>query len=169
MALSNYGLLTGRLTEDGLQAGGNPHYLLVVQAGAISYRVSLNVQSTAPHGDVPATLQYLVLDKLAGSKLAKSIANRNEFVLRDLDPSRPSLDYIRDGIVDMNSFADLESRISLEKNAFYKKLSAACAKGEGKGRCICRGFWHRLSGSRRPSSWPRAQPPARFDRLLRNR
>lgn len=136
MALTNYGLLTGRLTDHGSQAGGNPHYLLVVQAGAIPYRVSLNVQSTAPRGDVPARLQYLVLDKLTGSKLAKSIANRNAFVLRDLDAAHPSLDYIRDGILDVNSFADLEAGISLEKNFFYQKLSAACAKAKGDSKAF---------------------------------
>jgi hypothetical protein len=48
MPLKNYGLLTGRLADHGTQAGDNPHCLLVVQAGAIPYRVSFNVQSTSP-------------------------------------------------------------------------------------------------------------------------
>lgn len=130
MALSNYGLLTGRLTDHGPQHGGNPHYLLVVQAGAIAYRVAVNFQSTAPHGDAPPALQYQVLDKLAGSKLAKSITDRNSFVPRDLDPHQPSLDYIRDGIVKMNAFHTLKLGVPPDKNPFYKSLGAAAAKAQ---------------------------------------
>jgi uncharacterized protein YukJ len=130
MPVSNYGLLIGRLTDHGAQGGDNPHYLLVVQAGAIPYRVSLNVQSTAPHGDFPARLQYCVVKKLAASKLAKSITNQNEFVFKNVDPDQRSLDYIRDGIVNMNAFTDLEPGIPLKRNAFYKELSAACAEAQ---------------------------------------
>jgi uncharacterized protein YukJ len=128
MALANYGLLTGSLIDHGIQHGGNPHYLLVVQAGAIHYRVAVNMQSTTPRGDVPSTLQFQVLNKLAGSKFAKSITNRNAFVLKDLDPSHPSLDFIRDGVVDMNAFKTLRPEIPLDRNAFYKNLSVTAAK-----------------------------------------
>jgi len=130
MALLNYGLLTGRLVDHGLQHGGNPHYMLVVQAGAVTYRVAVNVQSTEPRGDVPSALQYQMLDNLAGSKLAKRITDRSAFVLRDLDPSHPSLDYIRDGIVNMNSFKALKPGTSLASNSFYKNLRAAAEKAK---------------------------------------
>lgn len=128
MALANYGLLTGKLIDQGPQHGGNPHYLLVVQAGAISYRVAVNFQSTSPRGDKPPALQFQSLKNLAGSKLAKSIANRNTFILRDADPSHPSLDHLRDGVVNMNSFKPLKHGIGLAKNDFYQGLSAAAAK-----------------------------------------
>lgn len=131
MALPNYGLLTGRLVSHGPQHGGNPHYLLVVQAGTIAYHVALNVQSTAPHGDAPPALQYQILDNLAGSKLAKAITNHNAFVLKTQDISHPSLDYIRDGIVDVNSFTTIKTRIPFDKNPFYKSLSSIASKATG--------------------------------------
>jgi len=75
MALKNYGLLTGFLTDHGSQDGGNPHYLLCVKAGLIEYRVAINLMSTPPRGDNPGTLQYLILDNLGGKPLAKQIKN----------------------------------------------------------------------------------------------
>lgn len=125
MALHNYGLLTGQLVGHGIQHGGNPHYLLLVKAGAVTYRVAINVQSTTPHRDAPPALQYQILSKLAGSKFAKSIKNRNAFILRDQDPSHPSLDYIRDGIVDIAAFQAIRAGAPIDKNPFYKRLAAA--------------------------------------------
>jgi len=128
MSLSNYGLLTGMLVDHGPQHGGNPHYLLLIEAGAITYRVALNIHSTAPQGDRPSALQYQILDKLAGSKLARSIANRSAFVLRDVDPAHPSLDFVRDGILKMGSFETAATGLSLEDNPFFNQLEAACVK-----------------------------------------
>jgi|GEM_PF-288211 len=134
MPLKNYGLLTGTLVDHGPQHGGNPHYLLVVQAGAIRYHVALNVTSTTPRGDDPSRLQFQVRDDLAGSKLAKSITNHGNFVLRDQDASHPSLDYIRDGVLNMAKFTLLQPRQS--RNPFLSQLAATAAKAKGNAKAF---------------------------------
>src|ERR1700733_500758 len=105
MPLANYGLLTGKLVDHGPQHGENPHYLLMVQAGAIKYRVAVNLQSTLPQGDAPSKLQYQVIDDLAGKKLIKKISNQNAFLPRD--SAGLSLDFVRDGLLDMSAFKQL--------------------------------------------------------------
>ena len=93
MGLANYGLLTGAVVEHGMAAEGNPHYFLFVQAGAVRYRVALNVETTrSGRGPTPATLQYQVVENLHSSKLkkaqslARSLANRNRFELASENP-----------------------------------------------------------------------------------
>jgi uncharacterized protein YukJ len=130
MPLNNYGLLTGKLIDHGVQHGGNPHYLLLIQAGVIRYHVALNVESTRPHGDAPAALQYQTRDDLGRSKLAKGIANRNAFVLHDGDQSRPSLDFIRDGVIDIKAFKTLKPGLSPQANPFYKGLVQVAGKAK---------------------------------------
>ena len=130
MSLRNYGLLTGNLKDHGPQHGGNPHYLLVIQAGVIPYSVAFNVESTLPQGDLPSPLQYQIVDNLARSKLIGSITNRSSFILRDADPSCPSLDFVRDGILDMKRFKLIPTEISRQRNPFLKGLAAAAAKAQ---------------------------------------
>jgi uncharacterized protein YukJ len=130
MPLKNYGLLTGKLIDHGPQHGGNPHYLLMIHAGVIPYSVALNVESTQAQGDHPSPLQYQVLDNLAGSKLAESITNKSSFVLRDADPSCPSLDFVHDGLLNMNAFKPIPPGAAAQKNPFYKSVVAAAAKAK---------------------------------------
>lgn len=104
MPLRNYGLLTGILENHGPQDGGNPHYLLVIKAGSINYRISINSQSTPAKGDNPSPMQYQILKGLKGTSLARAIKNRNQFLLHSQDPSGPTLDYLRDGILKMSGF-----------------------------------------------------------------
>jgi hypothetical protein len=78
MPLPNYGLLTGQLVDFAPQSGGNPHYLLLVQAGQAQYRVSINHESTETPFDKRAPeLQYQVIADLkrAGAK-AKDLVRR---------------------------------------------------------------------------------------------
>jgi uncharacterized protein YukJ len=130
MTLRNYGLLTGKVIDHGPQFGGNPHYVLMVQAGVIPYQVAFNVESTRPQGDMPAALEYQIRDDLVGSKLTASIVNRNAFVLRDVDPSCPSLDFIRDGILDMDKFESLKPGLSQKRNPLYQRMTSAAVKAE---------------------------------------
>ena len=131
MPLTNYGLLTGVVVEHGPQAGGNPHYLLYVQAGAVKYRVSLNIESTRPgRGPSPASLQYQIVDDLRSSKLKRAVAltrvltNRNRFDLASETPGLPRLDYVRGGVVSMRSFDALPHTAgkSVAANGYLKKL-----------------------------------------------
>jgi uncharacterized protein YukJ len=128
MTLRNYGLLTGKIVGFGPQHGGNPHYVLLVQAGAITYHVAINAHSTAPRGDSPAPLQYQVRKDFAATKLAKSISNTNTFVLRQQDPNGPSLDYIRDGLLDVKKFESIGTASRV--NPLIKELSEAAAKAK---------------------------------------
>jgi len=135
MALANYGLLTGKIVEHGMAAEGNPHYFLFVRAGAIRYRVALNVETTRPgRGPSPATLQYQIVENLRSSKLRKAqslarfLANRNSFELASENPRLPRLDYVRGGIVPMSGFHALPLASGREAaNNFLKRLVAALA------------------------------------------
>ncbi len=138
MPLRNYGLLTGTLVDHGPQHGGNPHYLLVVQAGAIRYHVALNVESTTSQGDAPAALQYQIRDDLGGSKLANSISNRNTLVMKDQDPSHPSLDFVRDGILDLRKFQTLKP--GLTRNPFLSALVSAAKKAKSDAGAFVAAF-----------------------------
>src|SRR5258708_234563 len=122
MPLHNYGLLTGTLVDHGIQQGGNPHYLLLVKAGVIQYQVALNSESALPQGDKPAELQYQILGNLSGSKLAKHITNQNAFVLRDVDRTCPTLDFVRDGFLDFKKFKSLKRGFPLQSNPFHQAL-----------------------------------------------
>jgi len=134
MPLVNYGLLTGRVVEHGLPAVGNPHYLLFVQAGAVKYRVALNIESTRPgRGPSPPALQYQVIEDLPSSKLkkavllARSLQNRNRFDLASENPGLQRLDYVRGGIISISGFAALPHTLSKTgpANNFLKRLVAA--------------------------------------------
>ena len=72
MSLPYYGLLTGRLEKHGPQHGGNPHYLLYVQAGGVLYRVAVNAETTSPAGDNPPELAWYMVPDLtkSGAKAA---------------------------------------------------------------------------------------------------
>jgi hypothetical protein len=99
MPLQNYGLLTGTLTAHGDQDGGNPHYLLQIQAGSTLYRVAVNLESTEPAQDSPPELQFQIIPDLgkANSKakaLSARIQNQNSFVLAS--SGSPSLDFVHD-------------------------------------------------------------------------
>jgi len=107
MPLLNYGLLTGKLTGHGPQPGGNPHYLLIIQAGVIEYRVAVNAQLSVDGADNVDPIQYQVLD-LTKSKMAKAIKNKKDFLVAHLNPDCPRLDYIRDGFLDMSRFKNLK-------------------------------------------------------------
>ncbi|HET9376717.1 MAG TPA: DUF2278 family protein, partial [Chthoniobacterales bacterium] len=104
MSLPYYGLLTGKLEKHGPQHGGNPHYLLYVQAGGVLYRVAVNTESTSPAADNPPELEWYEADLTkSGAKAAaivKSIKNRDAFILKAQDATLPTLDYVRDGLFD---------------------------------------------------------------------
>jgi uncharacterized protein YukJ len=132
MPLKNYGLLTGILTGYGDQHGGNPHYLLTVQAGAISYRVAVNLESTLGD-DEPPELQYQIVANLrkGNSKakaLAAGISNQGRFEL--VSQGSPTLDFVHDGVLDMNAFQTIPRGASPEDNAYYSALVDAAERAK---------------------------------------
>jgi uncharacterized protein YukJ len=131
MSLQNYGLLTGTLTAHGDQQGGNPHYLLTIQAGSTRYRVAVNLQSTLG-ADSPPELQYQIIPNLRKGKakakaLADSIQNHNRFVLAHGEGA-PRIDYVHDGFLDMKGFQTIPRGANPAKNVFYTTFAAAAKK-----------------------------------------
>jgi len=111
MPLRSYGLLTGTLVNHGPQGGGNPHYLLSVKAGTVTYRVSLNVTASRTSRAAPLSLQFQVIDIGAkGTPKAKRLAAdlRARFKQGDglvlASEGAPTLDFVRGGIIDINGF-----------------------------------------------------------------
>jgi uncharacterized protein YukJ len=129
MPLPNYGLLTGTLTGHGDQHGGNPHYLLSIQAGSTAYHVAVNLESIEPAKDSPPELQFQIIPNLrkANSKakaLVAAIKNQRRFVLASA-PGVPALDFVHDRILDMNAFETIPGGTSPENNDYYSALVGA--------------------------------------------
>jgi len=160
MSLPYYGLLTGRLEKHGPQHGGNPHYLLYVQAGGVLYRVAANTESTSPAGDDPPELEwYMVADlNKSGAKAAafvRSIKNRNAFILKAQDAALPTLDYVRDGLFDVdNTFNILPARNS---NDYSKALIDAAERATKDAKCFLAVFGSGYSDNEQPRG-PSASP-----------
>ncbi len=155
MSLPNYGLLTGQLTAHGDQHGGNPHYLLTIQAGSIRYRVAVNLESTLG-ADAPPELQYQIIPNLRkGNARAKALAariqNQNRFVLRT--SASDGLDFVHDGFLDMDDFEIIPRNTSPERNAFYSALVDAAEKAVGSSDSFVAAFGtgYGGDGSSRPS------------------
>jgi uncharacterized protein YukJ len=134
MPLTNYGLLTGTLSAHGDQDGRNPHYLLTVEAETKQYRVAVNLQST-PGQDAPPELQFQIIPNLRkgnakAKALADSIQNQNQFALSDHEGT-PTLDFVRDGILNMDKFVTVPRGTKPTKNDFYTALVAAAEKATG--------------------------------------
>ncbi len=143
MPLPNYGLLTGTLAAHGDQDGKNPHYLLTVKAGTKQYRVAVNLQTT-PGKDIPPELQYQIIPNLRkgnakAKALAASIQNQKQFVLSD-QPESPRLDFVHDGILNMDKFEAIPHGASPKKNDFYKALVAAAEKAMADSKAFVAAF-----------------------------
>src|SRR5690348_16377211 len=151
MPLPDYGLLTGVLTAHGDQHGGNPHYLLTIQAGSLRYRVAVNLESTLGEGS-PPELQYQIVPDLRKGRakakaLAASIQNQSRFVLADAEAS-PTLDFVHDGLLDMGNFETIPRGTDPENNAFYTTLVAAAAKAVGNPATFVAMFGTGYGGTR---------------------
>jgi uncharacterized protein YukJ len=112
MPLRNYGLLTGRTSGFGRQAGGNPHHLMDVIADAQTYRVAVNLGPSTR--STKSDFQYQILPNLqragsAAKTLISKIKNTSSFRLKGISPDLPTLDYIHDKIIDMKKFRPLPS------------------------------------------------------------
>jgi uncharacterized protein YukJ len=134
MPLPNYGLLTGAVVDHAPQHGGNPHYLLFVQTQQLKYRVSVNLESTRVAYDPPA-LEVQIVDDLrrssaAARTLVGHIANNKAFVLAEQDPSLPTLDYVRGGVVDMGRFETLARGAVPRRSRFSRELIKAAARAK---------------------------------------
>jgi len=127
MPLADYGLLTGELKSRGDQHGGNPHYLLEIQAGSTLYRVAVNLESTLGD-DAPPELQYqIIADLRKGNAKAKTLAaaiqNQQSFVLAS--EGGPVLDFVRGGFLNMDAFVTIPRGTSPENNDYYSALVQA--------------------------------------------
>ncbi len=97
----------------------------------------MNLESTEPAQDSPPELQFQIIPDLgkANSKakaLSARIQNQNSFVLAS--SGSPSLDFVHDGFLDMDTFQTIPRGISPENNEFYSALVAAATNAlEDKG------------------------------------
>jgi len=134
MPLLNYGLLTGVLTDHAPQHGGNPHYLLFIQARQVKYRVAVNLESTRAGVDPPELQVQVVEDLRRSGPAAKAfvgrITNRNAFVLAGQDPSLPALDYVRGRLLDMGRFKTLARGMGQQRNPFSSELLKAAEEAK---------------------------------------
>lgn len=151
MPLHNYGLLTGRLTDFANQAGGNPHYILTLQAGDITFRVAVNLESTLGD-DEPPELQYQIVANLRkgnakAKALAAAITNQSRFLLASQGSA--TLDFVHDGFLDMDAFQTIPRGASPEDNAYYSALVAAAesAKNDANSFVAVFGTGYSQSGS----------------------
>jgi uncharacterized protein YukJ len=130
MPLQNYGLLTGKLIGHGDQHGGNPHYLLTVDASGVHFRVAVNLKSTL-NERATNQLQYQIIPNLTKAnararELVRAVPNGDRFVVAD-GGAIPRLDFVRDRILDMTKFVDVPET----NNRYYSAFVAAAAKVQG--------------------------------------
>ena len=141
MPLLNYGLLAGRVTGHCFQAGDNPHLLLEIRTAHARFDASINVQATSVGYD-PPKLEYQILDlttsKARGAReLTTSVRGffgkkakhpNGAFYLTGVDANIPTLDYVRDGVVDMSRFTVLGHNEKGSRNGFGKALIEAASQ-----------------------------------------
>jgi len=130
MSLPHYGLLTGSVLAHGDQHGGNPHYLITVEAGGVHYRVAVNLKSTIGTGS-SSELQYQIIPDLKkgnakAKALAAAIPDRKAFQLAG-GGQVPTLDFVRGGFLDPAKFLAIDPK----KNKFYDGLVAAANQAQG--------------------------------------
>jgi uncharacterized protein YukJ len=98
---SRYGVLVGTVADGVFEGGKAPHYEIRINAGDTAFRVAVNVQSVdgsevLVHFDPNYTTSAPVLD------LAALVAGPPGFVARSTGPGGDGLDYLRDGLFDIN-------------------------------------------------------------------
>ena len=156
MPLANYGLLTGPLTDHGPQNGGNPHYLLFLQAGGVEYRVAVNLESTLSSSGTAPELQYQVIRDLktsgheAARTLAGQIVNQNTFLLAAQNAALPRLDFVHGGVLDIKAFQTLPRGSTPDNNQFYQALVAAAEKAKGDSTAFVAVFGTGYAGHNTP-------------------
>ncbi len=137
VALFGYGLLIGKIVGSRVKRPGTPHWLLMVQPGDAQhppYRVAVNLQETRDRKQ-PAELQYQIVkfggkarSAQAGNALVKKLLKLGltpNFTTADSDPSLPTLDFVRDGVIDPEKFKDLQAGDRSLQREFAKAVKAA--------------------------------------------
>jgi uncharacterized protein YukJ len=132
--LSTYGMLIGRITGSRPQAGGHPHWLLMVQpslTGHPAYRVAVNLESSEVGAPPEVEYQAIDVDKdgsPALQNLVKALRKTgatNSFLT---GPEVPALDFVRGKLIDPGAFQAVAKGQSPVKSAFQAALAAAAAE-----------------------------------------
>jgi hypothetical protein len=141
MSLPAYGLLVGKIVGSRPQAGGHPHWLLMVQStapGHPPYRVAVNLESADPAA--PPEIEYQVIDVasdgLPGLKtLVDGLKTRGATDSFLVGADLPTLDFVRGGLVDAAKFQTVAAGNPL-KTAFQQALDDTAALDEQGGALI---------------------------------
>jgi uncharacterized protein YukJ len=142
MTLPTYGLLIGRPVASRPQAGGHPHWLVMVQPSLKNhpaYRVAVNLASTEP--GAPPEITYQIIDVAAdgtgGTQGLRDLIARLRGV-GAMDSFQtggglPALDFVRGGLLDPASFQAIAAGANPLKDAFQQALDAAIQADEAGG------------------------------------
>lgn len=162
MPLSAYGLLIGRPIASRPQAGGHPHWLVMVQSAIQNhppYRVAVNLESTET--DAPPEIEYQVIDIAAdgtgGAPGLRDLVARLR-ALGAMDSfqsggSEPTLDFVRGDLLDPTGFQTIPAGANPLKDAFQQALDAAITADEAGGLLAVFGTGYPVTpGKGRPPS-----------------
>lgn len=122
MSISNYGVLKGRITDCRQERDGfAPHYQILIRAGGVSFRASINVQSTDRRRpdllfDVEEDVRHPLMQRL-------------ETLDEGFHPATPGpdglcVDYVRGGMVKLNQMRAIAHDVPGHDNDLNEKLDA---------------------------------------------
>lgn len=120
MSISNYGVLKGRIVECRQERDEfTPHYNILVRADGVSYRASINVQSGDRRRpdllfDVEEDVQHPLMQRL-------DLLDEG-FHPGEAGPDGLSVDYVRSGLVKLNTMRSLPHDVPGVDNDLNEKL-----------------------------------------------
>lgn len=120
MPLKNYGVLRGRVVDHRLATSSSPHFELhVVDAAQTSFRLAVNVESTAP----PSDLQFLVDSDFEHPILAEVATLPSGWTALERAPGGIALDFIRGNLFDRERLRTLPFNVPGPDNDLNEKLA----------------------------------------------
>lgn len=122
MSISNYGVLKGRITDCRQERDDfNPHYQILIRADGVSFRASINVQSS------DRRRPDLLFD--VDDDVRHPLMQRLEMLDEGFHPGTPgpdglSVDYVRGGMVKLNQMRIIPHDVPGVNNDLNEKLDA---------------------------------------------
>jgi uncharacterized protein YukJ len=122
MSISNYGVLKGRITDCRQERDDfNPHYQILIRAEGVSFRASINVQSS----DRRRPDLLFTVDDDVRHPLTKRLEMLDEGFHPGTDgPDGLSVDYVRDGLVKQGRMHVIPHDVPGVNNDLNEKLDA---------------------------------------------
>lgn len=122
MSISNYGVLKGRVAECRQERDDfMPHYQVLIRAGGVSFRASINVQSTDRRRP---DLLFFVDDDVQHPLMQRLEVLDEGFHPGEPGPDGLSVDYVRSGLVKHDQMRALPHDVPGGDNDLNEKLDA---------------------------------------------